>query len=100
MSYSSTCSWCHSVNTSQARWCKTCGHAAQLCRSDCDCLKCAGLFAAAADSPTIVHDARGGDVDRGPSTIPYGGSSPALGQPGQVAPPTPTTKGNHDATHR
>lgn len=44
MSVSITCSWCHTVNDSFQRWCKTCSHSAWLPRLDCDCRKCLGVL--------------------------------------------------------
>jgi hypothetical protein len=35
-----SCSWCRTMNRSTVRWCRTCGHAAQLPRLACACPHC------------------------------------------------------------
>jgi hypothetical protein len=47
VSVASSCSWCHTMNTlvpGVRNLCRHCGHRADLCRLDCDCPQCAGLF--------------------------------------------------------
>lgn len=37
-----TCSWCHATNPvgGTPAYCRSCGHRADVCRSDCDCPAC------------------------------------------------------------
>ena len=37
-----SCNWCHTMNDSTERWCRSCGHAANLSRMACDCPRCSG----------------------------------------------------------
>jgi hypothetical protein len=43
MSESTSCSWCHTSNDIipfARNWCRSCGHAADRCRLECDCATC------------------------------------------------------------
>lgn len=48
---SATCSWCHTSNPPGARWCASCGHAAQHPRLACDCPQCQPTPMAAPTTP-------------------------------------------------
>ena len=56
---SRSCSWCHSMNPTAERYCRSCGHEAHVARLDCGCPRCtfARRLAAAAASPVPLAGA-------------------------------------------
>lgn len=55
MNIAVSCSWCHTENTlviGVRNLCRHCGHRADLCRLDCDCFACVGIFSPAKEPIT------------------------------------------------